>query len=148
MCEMNLWLKRLNKRLPPCRDGLSTAIFSPGQANHASLCFFSSSNVSYFIYCRGSIWMHFTTIHLIFMLINTPCSTQQRLLELLGFTSKAHRGNQGAISHTIIVIYARKICCSYSFGNIHRASWEQGERSHGTVTHVPVDKKGFVFWHK
>lgn len=38
MCEMNLWLKRLNKHLPPCRDGLATTIVSQGLGMHASVC--------------------------------------------------------------------------------------------------------------
>lgn len=76
MCEMNLWLKRLNRHIQLYWDGLATMIVSQGLGMLARmcLCLLFSSNVSYFIYNRAFMWIHFTTIHLTFMLINPPSS--------------------------------------------------------------------------
>lgn len=78
MCEMNLWLKHLNKHIPPYRDGLATVMISSQGNVCVSVCdcvceraLLFSPTVS-FINNWAFMWTYFTTIHLTLMLINTP----------------------------------------------------------------------------
>lgn len=147
MCEMNLWLKRLNKHIPPYWDGLATAIVSQGLGKHASVCvcLLFSSNVSYFTYNGAFIWIHFTTIHP--SNIHAHQYTFFKVAELTGTTwfhikRTSSKPRWHKPYNNVLHLQMR---CSYSIVYICSASWEQGEQSHARLMHVPVNKKGFVF---
>lgn len=144
MCEMNLWVKRLNKHIPPYWDGLATMIISQGWGMHARVCaspLFSSTVSS--INNWSFMWIHFTTIHLTFTLIDTPPSKSRELASATGFHIK-HTSRKPRWHKPYDNVLHLEICRSYSFVYIHSVSWEQAERSHARPMHVPVNKKGFV----
>lgn len=131
MCEMNLWLKRLNKHIPPHWDGLAPMIISRGWGLHpcVSLCvcvcvhhLLFSSSVS-FINNSPFMWIHFTTIHPTFMLIDTPPSKSGSFTGATGFYIK-HTSRKPRWQEPYNNALHLEIRCSYSFVYTHGAPRE------------------------